>query len=71
MTAMGGPTGPEVVVVGAVGINTNVSCAEQIDLSRQGYFTNNNDNVGQAGGLQHSWIRPAGSAHGIRGSCRE
>ena len=50
MTAMGGPTGPEVVVVGAIGINTNVFCAEQIDLSREGYFTNNNDYVGQAGG---------------------
>ena len=50
MTAMGEGPACEVVVVGAIGINTNVFSAEHIDLSREGYFTHNADYVGQAGG---------------------
>jgi len=44
-------SGPEVVVIGNVGVDTNVYLhGETIDLSREASFTENLDCVGQAGG---------------------
>ena len=48
---------PQVVVIGNIGIDTNVYLpGNAIDLLHEAIFTENLDTVGQAGAFQHSQL---------------